>query len=162
MKSRGKTILLAFLLLIFAGSIYMDMSMGWSSKALMMPLIIASCGMAVSGVLLGYVLFFPEIFGKGNGKMEGQVISGQDVVSEDEDEVLMLFFIAALTGMILMLGFWIAMGVGFVLFMAVIGRESWKVTVIFTVMSMVTIYMIVQVGLGVSLYGGMFGLSISL
>lgn len=140
------------LLFLFTCSLYL--STAWSSKARLFPQSIAAAGI---GFCIWLVIV--EIYQGGFWrKREGEPQGGEQEVAAKGERAMMLWLVGLL-GMILVLGFWVAIPLFTPLFMLLFGRERWKTVAIFTVSIWLAIYLVFDVAVKASLYGGILGLS---
>jgi hypothetical protein len=70
----------------------------------------------------------------------------------------MIFWLALFIVIILIFGFWVAIGLYTPLFMRLYGKENWKIVGIFTVAIWLTIFITFHVGMEVSLFNGVFNI----
>jgi hypothetical protein len=76
-----------------------------------------------------------------------------------KSEGMMILWVGALLGMILVFGYWVAIAVFTPFFMSLFGRENWKVVAIYSAGIWLGIYLVFTIGMHVPLYGGILGLS---
>ncbi len=161
MKIRGGTLFAVALLVIFAGGLYLCRE--WSIKARLFPLLIILAGTALSVWLV-----ISEIIGarspeKRKDKPKRDELKAAFKPAKQKitprSEAIMMLWVVGFLGMILVLGFWVAVALFIPLFMPLFGRENWKIVAIYTVSIWLGIYLVFGVAMKVSLFGGILGLS---
>lgn len=161
MKARGGTLFAVALLVIFAGGLYLCRE--WSIKARLFPLLIILAGTALSVWLV-----ISEIIGarspeKRKDKPKRDELKAAFKPAKQKitprSEAIMMLWVVGFLGMILVFGFWVAIALFIPLFMPLFGRENWKIVAFYTTGIWLAIYLTFAIGMKVSLYGGIFGLS---
>lgn len=161
MKIRGAPIFALLFLFFFGGALYL--SREWATTARLFPLMIAGGGIGIAAWVLGAEITSARSLHKRGAETEKDKpkavlgVSKQKVTPKSEG--IMLLWVSVFVSMILVFGFWITIAVFIPVFLFLFGRENWKTVAIYTPAVWVAIYLVFHIGLRVSLYGGIFGLS---
>lgn len=158
MKLNGNIIFSFIVLLFFVFGLCLSFS--WSAEARLFPSLIT-----VTGTILSAWLCLTEIIHTKN--KENRLINGKKkrlTISEKSEkttksEVIIIMWILTFIGLIMLLGFWVAIGVFIPLFMHFFGRESWKISASYMIGIWFLIYFIFSVTMKLPLYGGLIGLA---
>jgi hypothetical protein len=160
MKLKGNVVFNGILLILFAAAFVI--SLNWPAKARMYPMIITAAGICFAGFLV-----IVGITGKdavGNGKKASPKKAAKEKGDAEkpkvtvQSELKMIFWLALFIAIILIFGFWLAIGIYIPLFMRLYGKENWKVVGIFTAAIWFTIFITFHVGMEVSLFNGVFNI----
>jgi hypothetical protein len=162
MKMTGGTLFALLFLCLFAGALYL--CTGWPPEARFFPLLIVVAGIGLCGVVLRSEMSltgFTEIRegGPERDKLKA-VLRGTEQKATPRREAVMILWVSAFLIMVLILGFWIGMAVFMPLFMHWFGRENWKIIALYTAGMWLAIYLTFAVGMRVSLFEGILGLSL--
>lgn len=157
MKMKGKNIFSLFMVVFFAATILM--SIGYPEKARMVPLVIA-----IPGIVLALIQLIADLTGrKPKAGGAGEPKTQTDEVAEEtgltpqeikKRELIMVLWILAVLGLVLVFGFWIAIAATLLFFTKLYGKESWKVSIWSAVGGLSFIYVIFQLVLEVPLFEG--------
>lgn len=149
------------LLILFAGGLYLCRE--WSVKARLFPLLIVVAGIGFSAWVLRSEISAARSPEKRKAipKEDDQrtTLAVDKRKATPKSEAMMMLWVIALLGMILVFGYWVATAVFTPFFMSLFGRENWKTVAIYTAGIWLAIYLIFAVGMKVPLYGGILGLS---
>ncbi len=161
MKVRSGPLFALVLLLLFAGALFICRE--WSVKARLFPLLIVVSGIGLSAWVLRSEISAarsPEKR-KGMPKEDDQraALRADKRKATPKSEGMMILWVLALLGMILVFGYWVAIAVFTPFFMSLFGRETWKVVAIYSAGIWLGIYIVFTIGMHVPLYGGILGLS---
>jgi hypothetical protein len=161
MKVRSGSIFALVLLLLFAGGLYLCKE--WSMKARLFPLLIVVTGIGLSAWVLRSEISAARSPEKREGPPKEDdrraALRADKRKATPKSEGMMILWMLALLGMILVFGYWVAIAVFTPFFMSLFGRENWKTVAIYTAGIWLGIYLTFAVGMHVSLYGGILGLS---
>jgi len=155
---RGGVIFALLLLFLFSGGLYL--CKGWPVEARLFPLIIVVGGIGFAAWLVrAEMTHARKKVVTEKDKLKAS-LKGKKEKKTTKGEVVMLLWVAAFVGIVLVFGFWIAIAVFTFAFMFLFGRENWKILAIYPPALWAGIYLIFHVGLRVPLYGGTLGLSL--
>ena len=161
MKLKANSLFNLTLLCVFSAAFFL--SMEWPGVARYYPE-----GICLGGIIFTGYLLLRELLGKSaeTKKTENQkTVKKNKVKKSDKDqvtvegEIKMFLWMIGFFAMILVFGFWMAIALTVPAFMRKFGNEDWKLTAIFTVITWMTIFLTFHVGMEVSLFGGVLGLS---
>lgn len=160
MKIKGDTAFGLVLLLVFAFGLVL--SVGFPSKARLLPLFLMSGGVILSIWLLITGLrqtprAMDEDKTEDNAESPVDEEEGETVTAESERTIIL--WIGAFAVMIMVVGFWVTMAVYVPIFMRGFGKETWITAAVFTVAMWGLVYGVFHLGLSIPLYGGLLGLS---
>ena len=155
MRLKGETLFSTILLLVFV--VAFVISLKWPEKARMYPLILSAGGVCFSGWLV-YAGFRGKQSKKGKSGSLKKALKKKNEVSV-RMEIIMVLWLMAFIGTILVFGFWVAIAVFTPVFMRVFGHERWKLIGIFTVVIWFSIFFVFNLGMEVELFGGVLGLT---
>jgi hypothetical protein len=160
MKLKGNVVFNLILLILFTAAFVI--SMKWPAKARFYPMIITAAGFCFSGflVIMGItgrdtVKDSKKASQKEAAKKKGDAEKPMVTV---QSELKMIFWLALFIAIILIFGFWVAIGFYTPLFMRLYGKENWKIVGIFTAAIWLTIFVTFHVGMEVSLFNGVFNI----
>ena len=160
MKRKGETTFNFLLLIVFGAGIFFSNS--WSADARLLPMAISIGGAVLSaGLLLSRLRQKPinEDEEELPEHTETNQAEKNEVKTTTRSEMIIILWILAFLGVLLVLGFWLAVAMFLPVFLMVFGSESVKTAVIYTAMVWIVIYGIFHLGIGIQLYGGILGLS---
>ena len=160
-KTKGATIFSLALLAVFLWALYL--STKWSGVARLFPqlIVITAIMFSLWQVVLGVVrMRAPENKEDGSKKegLKAEFKPAKEKITP-RNEIFMMLWIIGFLSMILVCGFWIAIAIFIPLFMRLFGHETRKVVTIYTISTWLAMYLVFQVSMRVSLYGGIFGLA---
>ncbi len=145
----GKFIALLFALVLV---VVIVISLGYSPKARLVPLIIAFPTLALT---IGQIL---REFGVIGQKKKGSNDS-KDVLKESETNLkgywTILFWIGLLIVMLFLIGFFPAIALFMFLYLKLQGKESWSISIIMPGCTLIVIYLAFVFGLNIDFYGGL-------
>jgi MFS family permease len=160
-QTKSETFFAFLLLVIFIGGLFI--SKDWTLKSRTFPLLIVIVGallsawLAVSGLIHGHRSDLTDETSKFVEKEDPFQLTTEKIMPRNE--FIMILWILCFLAVILFFGIWGSI-LGFVpLFMFIFGRENWKLVSLYTLCTWLGIYLVFSVGLEVSLYGGLLGLS---
>lgn len=156
-KINGEVVMSLIFVLFFA--VIIIMSLGYPSQAALLPIVVS-----VPGLVLSIAVFITEIW---KVKITGITESAKETHSEDNlaakdqkvaqkvkrEKIYLLWLIVALV-IILVFGFFIGVAIFLPLYLRLQGKESWKVTILYTIFSWLTIYILFYRFLGIPLFEG--------
>ena len=161
MLTEGETFFAILLLVIFIGGFFICKD--WAVKSRMFPLLIVIVGailsawLAVSGIIHHYTTDKRAEIPTVVKKEDPLQLTTEKIMPRNE--IIMILWILGFLAVILVFGIWGSI-LGFVpLFMFIFGRENWKLVSLYTICTWLGIYLVFSMGLKVSLYGGLLGLS---
>ena len=155
MRLKGETLFSMILLLVFIAAFVI--SLKWPGKARMYPQVISAGGICFLGWLV-----YAGFRGKHSKKRKSGSFKKPSKKKEEVTvrmEIIMALWLMAFIGTILVFGFWVVIAVFTPVFMRAYGHERWKLIGIFTAVIWFSIYFAFNVGMGVSLFGGVLGLT---
>jgi len=160
-KLRSGAVFSLILFVIFSGTLYLCLD--WSMAAKFFPLLIGITGIGFSGWLVYNEIrrWFSSEVREGMAKVDDQKAVSKAVKREitPKAEVIMALWLLGFLGMILVFGFWVTIAAFTLIFMSFFGRENWKLVSTYTLIIWLGIYIVFDVAMKVSLYGGILELS---
>ena len=161
-KVAGETFFSLTMLFIFAVCLYLCKD--WSVKARLFPLLIG-----ITGSVFSIWLLFSDIYlarsletreSNDDSDRPKDPLKVYREKPSPKREGIMIMWVLGFLGMILFFGFWISIALFTPLFMVLFGREKWQLVAIYTLGIWLAMYLIFTMGMEVSLYGGLLGLSL--
>jgi hypothetical protein len=153
MKNFGRLLLSALFIGVF-GYMFLDMQ-EYPEKSALVPLVVA-----VPGLILSAAQFLLDlkavVFGAAGREpsTEGPAAEGGFLSEERKKEFALAGWILVILGLILAVGFWVAIAVYVPLFMRFHGKESWKLSLGVGLCGWAAIFLVFHVLLGVQLFPG--------
>ena len=140
------------------------MCKGWSPEARLFPLLIVVAGIGLCVAVLRSEMRRTRLSEKREGEPERDKLKAVLKVTEQKatsrSETIMILWVSTFLAMVLVFGFWIGIAVFMPLFMHLFGRENWKIIALYTAGMWLVIYLTFAVGMRVSLFEGILGLSL--
>ena len=161
MSLKAKSLFNLTLLAMFSVAFFF--SLKWPAAARYYPE-----GICLGGIIFTVYLLIMDLIGKPQEKEKSanpKTAKKSKVKKSDKDqvtvegEIKMFLWMIAYFALILVFGFWVAIAVTVPVFMRKFGNEGWKLIGIFTVFTWLAIFLTFHVGMEVSLFGGVLGLT---
>jgi TctA family transporter len=160
-KKGGQTYFALFFLIVFAFGLYS--SYDWGLKARLFPQVIVISGLVISAwhIVKGLITSRrpAEVVESVEEPTEPEAQLPQMQQSTPRSEMIMIMWTAIFFALIIVFGFWVSIALFTVVFLTKFGQENWKVVTIYGVSVWVLIYILFDVFMKTSLYGGFIGLA---
>ena len=151
---QGKTLFASLFFLLFALGLYF--SLEWSAQERLYPTLII-----IPGLVMSVWSFWSQLKKTDSEDKSEEPAGGIEAARKvlPENERAMILWVILFFAMLIIVGYWVTTAVFTAVYMALYGREHWRIIAIYTAGLWVLVYLLFTWGVQISLPGGILGLS---